>query len=71
VPNRVTLVASSRIGTLVTARLCACSQGIVALRKFGCKSWSFMVHNEVRVLFLEPHNQGNWPVSVVIIVRGD
>jgi hypothetical protein len=71
VPNSVTLVASARIGTLATARLCTCSRGIVALRKFGCKNWTFMVCNEIRVLFLEPHNQRNWPVSVLIGVRGD
>jgi hypothetical protein len=71
VSNSVTLVASARIGTLVTARLRTCSLGIVALWKFGCKSRPFVVGNEVRVLFLEPRNHRNWPVSIVIGVRGD
>jgi hypothetical protein len=70
-PNSVTLVASSRVGTLVTDRLCTFYRGIVALRKFGCKSWSFIVLDKVRVLLLEPRNQGNWTASLVVGVGGD
>jgi hypothetical protein len=70
-PNSVTLVASSRLGMLVTARLCTCSSGIVALWKFGRKRWPFVISKEVCALLLEPRSQGNWNVSLVILVRSD